>query len=124
LGTDKGDYDFTIMASSQGDTIYQSFTVSVDYPVGVEEVKLAKDLSIYPNPAESFVTIEIKSPTKSSLYLKVIDISGQVKDEIVYNNLSTLTNLQYSTSSLESGIYIFYLRDDNNVVRVGKVIKK
>ena len=72
--------------------------------------------SIYPNPAENYVTIT-KPDDRSEYDVSVADLSGRT----VYNTRMKTTLLTIDTGSLPAGIYLVRL-SDGNTSSVKKVI--
>jgi hypothetical protein len=73
-------------------------------------------LSIYPNPAESFVNVELSSDTKE-FDISIIDLMGKE----VYSSSKT-NNSRIDISSLEAGNYVVIVITDGNK-QLGKFIK-
>jgi hypothetical protein len=73
-------------------------------------------LSIYPNPAESFVNVELSSDTKE-FDVSIIDLMGKE----VYSSYKT-NNSRIDISSLEAGNYVVIVIADGNK-QLGKFIK-
>jgi photosystem II stability/assembly factor-like uncharacterized protein len=73
-------------------------------------------LSIYPNPAESFVNVELSSDTKE-FDISIIDLMGKE----VYSSSKT-NNTRIDISSLEAGNYVVIVIADGNK-QLGKFIK-
>ena len=73
-------------------------------------------LSIYPNPAESFITLELSSDI--NVYdVSIIDLMGKE----VYNS-NSLTSMRIDISDLEIGNYIIVVNSDSGK-KLGKLIK-
>ena len=75
-------------------------------------------LAIYPNPFSNEVKIE--NPNKVNTALKVMDLRGCVMYELVIQDAEETTIL---TSNWPSGVYYFFVNNDNSskVLRVLKV---
>lgn len=121
LGGNEGSYSFTIRAISKGDTIYHEFTISVDSPVDINRDYLFNDLHIYPNPAKNIITIDLGKPYSGKLYLQAVDALGKVSNLTSY---SISNQLNYDISHLKSGIYIFRLSTENDLLKISKIIKQ
>ena len=73
-------------------------------------------LSIYPNPAESFINLELSSDI--NVYdVSIIDLMGKE----VYNS-NSLSSTRIDISSLEVGNYIIVVNSDSGK-QLGKFIK-
>lgn len=77
--------------------------------VGVNEVSLEKNISVYPNPSEGQVTIEFTSQQKTKVSFDVMDTRGRLIQT------GTLTN---NTASLHlpQGLYIIKLNSDGQTL--------
>ena len=76
------------------------------------------NLSIYPNPANLYITLEIPQISKESTFI-ICNINGQelIKQQII--NSKSLVDI----SNLQSGVYFVKLINDNTV-EVRKIIKE
>jgi predicted outer membrane repeat protein len=82
----------------------------------VNDNQLIKELLVYPNPAQNYISI---SSTTQSDHVKVISVSGEtVIDQVTTGDLQTV-----DISFLSRGIYIVKLLHGQNVVGINKVIK-
>lgn len=74
-------------------------------------------ITVYPNPAEDFVTFDIEN-INESIHIKLYDIQGKT---ITSHQLSN--DKQLSISHLNSGTYLYQL-NYNNQIHTGKIIVK
>ncbi len=88
------------------------------FPTSTEDLSVA-ELSIYPNPATTFITI----PNHTSLgMVKIIDIVGR---NIATINLDGAEEVDYDVSSLSKGTYMVQFVDDKSkTVHTGRFVKK
>ncbi|WP_396188710.1 LamG-like jellyroll fold domain-containing protein [Flavobacterium sp.] len=70
-------------------------------------------VAMYPNPVNDILNIDIENEIKS---VEVYNIQGQ---RVIQSN-----SKQIETSSLNSGIYIVKITDENNLIAIQKVIKR
>ena len=78
---------------------------------GIEDYKLGKKISIYPNPVKSEITVSGYSPA----YLKLCDAVGQTVAESISNKLYV--------GNLSQGLYVLQVFDANGqAVKTEKVI--
>ncbi len=84
--------------------------ITVYYPTSINEFT-DNDITIYPNPASTFVQVKgIKS--KVTTY-SIIDISGKIVKQL---SIEQFNNLTIDISNLENGIYYIKLQTESNVV--------
>ena len=71
---------------------------------GVEEPTSRLEMSVFPNPAKSFVTIALKNSTQEDGYIQLVDATGRsVKWQEI---ASKTTNVQLPIQDLAPGMYI------------------
>lgn len=93
--------------------------------VGVENVKYSNALLIYPNPAETVATLQLKLNTATELLVQLTDMTGR----IVYNNNQHLQSgtqtINIPVFELPSGNYIYHIYStDGNTRLNGKLAVK
>jgi hypothetical protein len=94
-----------------------------DVLTGIKENpnKLSKELEIYPNPANDFITLSFNSDFNSGYTIFINDILGKEVLQIPVPNNSTQYNI--SISSLSSGIYHINVMGNNHQYHKKIVIK-
>jgi hypothetical protein len=88
-------------------------------PLSVSNIDLFHSISIYPNPALDFVTLENNSNTELE-GVKIYDISGRLLQDVVITNSF---NHRINISNLSTGIYMFHIYGDHSST-IKKVIKR
>ena len=114
-----GDYDVTlIVRDADGNT---DTTVNADYIqildcVGVDEEASNIALSVFPNPSQGMVKLNIEADLFNTAELKVIDIMGKVVYE--QSNISVVGSLttEIDLSGNSDGIYFITVSGDNKQV--------
>jgi hypothetical protein len=96
-----------------------SLTVDVSPCTGINEI-LANAISIYPNPNNGIVTINLTAELVQNSSLEVYDAIGKliIKQDLA-NQLNTI-----NISNLDNGIYTFKVLNNLNTVKIGKLIKQ
>ena len=111
-GVNKG----VIYVGTHGRGIFKSSNTSSVFDLTNDESDNVNILSIYPNPAESFITLELSSDI--NVYdVSIIDLMGKE----VYNS-NSLTSMRIDISDLEIGSYIIVVNSDSGK-KLGKLIK-
>jgi hypothetical protein len=80
--------------------------------VSLEEFMIsASDISVYPNPADDIVTVDIlKQNNTESVIISLFDAIGKV---IYTKEVSSLNNkITFDVSTLESGVYTVSVSND------------
>ncbi len=83
---------------------------------GMSEIKVANQVSVYPNPVNQELTINL--PNHQSYHLNLFDISGKLVQSI-----DGISGEHTSLSNLQGGIY-YYTMQTANAVYNGKLIKQ
>ncbi|MBA3649249.1 MAG: T9SS type A sorting domain-containing protein [Chitinophagales bacterium] len=79
---------------------------------------------IYPNPSNGLMNIEYSSSASSNITVYVMDVMGRIVFSKFENASEGLNTLNYDFSSLNSGIYIFEIRNGNEISHVKFMIEK
>ncbi len=86
--------------------------------VGVHEyTNFLKSISISPNPAKSFVSIDYSLTKSSKLSISILDVTGKLIDTIESEKELEVGNhnKRYNIESLSSGIYFIRFKTDNGL---------
>ena len=89
------------------------------WPQGVANIYGANYARVYPNPASDNVTFSYAIPyVSNSLVLTVSNLLGQIIQTFPLSDKSG--QVQWNTSALPDGLYIYKLTDQGNVLQMGK----
>ena len=77
------------------------------------------DISVFPNPANNFITVSFKNFIQKDMKLCIYDISGKILQEKNIENAET----EIEISSFSNTIYILKIFDNTKVMRTYKIIK-
>jgi hypothetical protein len=94
-------------------------SITISFYVGIEENDLSKSLSLYPNPTDNYITIDLNE-TFAEINVSVIDITGI---EVINKDYTHEKNIQLGLDKLVKGIYIVHILADNRSTRL-KIIKE
>ncbi len=88
---------------------------------GINEVFTSSDVYIYPNPANDYINISISSYLASNnTSVEITDALGKlVMKESLNTDITTI-----KLSKLEDGVYFFKVMSNNQMVKIGKVVKQ
>ncbi len=93
--------------------------VTVNACVGINEA-VANLISVYPNPNNGVVNINLTAELAKNATLEVYDALGKlVVKQVLVNELNTI-----NMSNLDNGIYTFKVLNNTNTVKIGKLIKQ
>ena len=112
--TDNDDYAVIV---TQGNCTDTSLCVSA-VVTGIEEESFGAAISLYPNPTNNNVIIDLGTLTGVDVF--VMDITGKT---VLSNQNETSNQVNLNTSSLKNGLYFVYIQSDDQK-RVLKLIKQ
>lgn len=88
---------------------------------GINNIKLANQVKLYPNPGNGIFNINLNNTMKGSIVVKVMDVTGRVILEKSFNQ--TPNTIPVNISSFAPNMYFVQINDKNNVV-VKRFIKR
>jgi hypothetical protein len=111
-------YARTYATNSAGTAYGNCISFNTNITTDISDIKsFTQDLSIYPNPASSSVTLNFQLETSGKIQLIVIDMKGQIVLKREPGNLPQGENEIYlDTSALQNGLYTCILT--NGVTKV------
>ena len=77
-------------------------------------------VSIYPNPANDFVRVELLTELSNNASVSIIDATG--REVTVVTNLTDRNLIEIATMNLSSGIYILKVEDEGEILQLEKVL--
>ncbi|MCP4456704.1 MAG: BspA family leucine-rich repeat surface protein, partial [Cytophagales bacterium] len=90
----------------------------VEPPLGINDMDQPAELTLFPNPASSFISVELNTITSIS-FVKVFSVNGELIQEIAID----VNQSQIPIDHLTKGIYLLEIISDDKVYR-GRFIKK
>lgn len=105
-----------------GGQVYMQFTVNA--ATGYTDYVYAKNnsLTVYPNPSDGHVYINIDLTTKENGQLEITDLMGKKVFEHSFSQLSS-ESLEADLSEFKKGIYFVNLRTDNDIITKKLIIQ-
>lgn len=91
----------------------------VQSATAVKENTLLKNLSIYPNPVENELTVEVELAREEKIYYVITDALGKV----VAKNELTSSKTTINTATLDRGIYFLSVTSNDQVLKTTKLMK-
>ena len=104
---------------TNGCTGTANVNVTVNACTGINEVT-ASLISVYPNPNNGIVNITLTAALAQNSTLEIYDALGKLLVKQVLTNELNAVNM----SNLDNGIYVFKVLNNNNTVKIGKLIKQ
>lgn len=90
--------------------------VSLTGLVGINETNNLK-VSVYPNPFCEVLHLSLSNNTQTEIIL--YDIYGRIVHQEEFTNALTI-----NTKKFENGNYMYKIRQDDNIIKTGKIIKQ
>lgn len=111
---------YTVTGSNACGTAVATVVQNVSPCTGIEEITGSGEISIYPNPANDFVSIAVPANVASATTsVEITDALGKlVMKESINTEVTTLR-----IRDLEDGVYFFRVITNNQTMKVGKVVK-
>lgn len=94
-----------------------AFTGNVDAQNNIKEKN--QNITVYPNPSQSFFTVKFSNPSTQKIYIKVTDSFGK----LLYQNSGTPNKNYVFGEKFTAGIYIVEIKQGNNS-NIFKVVKE
>ena len=102
-----------LFVSDSGNNCIRKITNALSAP----NFQLENQISLYPNPASTFITIELKDITAFDVI--ILDMNGRIlQSENIIENNTTI-----NTSNLETGIYLMQIVTDKGTISK-KILKR
>ena len=100
-------------ATDLKDTTTFSFVMNVKQPSDLESLSNVMGVQVYPNPAESVLTIEMNEEPFNLRSVQLVDISGRVVYDDNYGDFSVGSLFRLNVSALPNGYYTLLLNSDS-----------
>lgn len=113
-------WDELLCFSMDGNVLYPDSGYNCDVTINAENLELAQDYHIYPNPARYSITVETNLAMKSDCLLEIFNSDGVKVLDSQLKNSSNFINLSF----IQSGIYFMRLMSSNTVVTKKLVIQR
>lgn len=102
-----------------GCEVTQGYAVS--WNVGIDDVEFTGDVNIYPNPANTTITVQLGDKAQNVTKIALVNISGQVVFETTPNS----NKVEFNVSSYADGMYFTKIyTTDNQTITKRVVIEK
>lgn len=88
------------------------------YTVGIDDVTIKIDLSVYPNPTTSYLNLKVEKT--EDLNFELIDIQGKTIESKEVKSLTTSIDLEH----LPASTYLLKITNNNLPVKTFKIIKR
>lgn len=116
-----GQIVYTTNTNSNGSVaqgVQQPYEISI--VTGIKEaLGISLEVSVYPNPAQNFITLNIKNYEVENLRYELYDINGSlIKENKVEGN-----EIQILIHNLKPSVYFLKVTENNKVIKTFKIVK-
>lgn len=98
-------------------TFEDSIELQINYTVGIKELNQAPSFSMYPNPANDLVSIQLNNSKNGTV--KIVDLVGNVVYSETISSSKTL-----NTSEFKNGIYFVTIESEGSKMTSRKLVVK
>ncbi len=89
--------------------------VIVDDCLGIFSANGITGISVYPNPANTFITVELQLNTSEEVEMSLVNMLGQTLYTSNANQSSGISKVNINTASLPRGIYLLQVKTANGI---------
>lgn len=114
-----GQIDYITATGSNGiatEGVQQPYEI---YPVGLEEVRISLEMTVYPNPARDILNLNIAGYQNEKLSFKIYSADGKLVMDQQILSAQTRVNL----SGLALSTYVLQVTEEGKEVKTFKIIK-
>lgn len=79
--------------------------------LGINGVKTENAISVYPNPATSFVNIKIAEAAVGATLIELTDLSGRIVSSVSVGSIKKGQIISYDITSVAKGVYLIKVRN-------------
>ena len=118
-------YSYRIYAyncAGNSDYSNEAFLYNSDLTTGVPEMK-KQDITIYPNPVNDFIIIQLSDNIVGTAQVKICDLTGKTVKAIELEKNNKNEQKILSVSSLEKGLYIVTVNIKGKIINTKIIVK-
>ncbi|NER80290.1 MAG: T9SS type A sorting domain-containing protein [Leptolyngbya sp. SIO1D8] len=107
-----GTQEFTVTADdnqSENNTFTQTFTLTVNGPVGIGDSEFAKSLSVFPIPGLDRVTLRMENDYLGAVQVKIFDMRGKMVKGFDQVKNAQQYQQQLNVGDMKSGTYFVHV---------------
>jgi hypothetical protein len=95
-----------------------TFSVQLDYALGIESIHGIDMIQLYPNPTNGYVTLSFNSLQPQTFEVRIADASGRLLQmEALTNHIGKYSRV-YDLSDKAQGVYIFTVSSERGSVNI------
>jgi hypothetical protein len=114
---ESGSYTVELIATSESCGT-DTFSVQLDYALGIESIHGIDMIQLYPNPTNGYVTLSFNSLQPQTFEVRIADASGRLLQmEALTNHIGKYSRV-YDLSDKAQGVYIFTVSSERGSVNI------
>jgi hypothetical protein len=114
---ESGSYTVELIATSESCGT-DTFSVQLDYALGIESIHGIDMIQLYPNPTNGYVTLSFNSLQPQTFEVRIADASGRLLQmEALTNHIGKYSRV-YDLSDKAQGVYMFTVSSERGSVNI------
>jgi hypothetical protein len=94
-------------------TYTQAISISVKFPLNINEAINEKTFDLFPNPTKGMVNIKINNNSQK-LFFKLYDVSGKLLFGKAINNIEKNNTINFKLPQIQKGLYYYKISSEKN----------
>jgi hypothetical protein len=94
---------------------------TIAFPAGIREINASSSFTLYPNPTQDNVTLDLSSLDETRVEVRIYDMMGRMSIELPYTNIQASKTMSLSTAGLAAGVYTVEV--SGNASHIQKLVK-
>jgi len=116
---------YTVVLTAIQGSCTSTYTFDVIINVGINELGLFENISLYPNPVKDEANLVIELNDNSAIEVVVYDLSGKVVSSVFSGQVNAgKTEFKIDTNEFENGIYYTKISTANSLKTIKMVVSK
>ncbi len=101
-----GNGSYTVVLTAISGTCTDEYTFTVSISVGLDEMNLFENISLYPNPVQDEAHLILELNDNANVEVLIFDMSGKIVSSVFNGQISSGRNeIKINTNELENGMY-------------------
>ena len=91
--------------------------------ISAEKITALEGLNLFPNPANTTLTINYFTPSEENAFIEIYDMMGQLVNTINVNGNQGLNSRELDLTAMSNGVYFLKVTQNNNTLTKKFVVK-